>query len=131
MTWWDHAVAQIEIAMITTNAHGEVTWCNACASTMFSAQPAALLGVSIARLIPGADVLVTGRRAERVRLVGLRNNAVEFPIELALSRANDGDESRCLLVGARHVGGRAARSADASLASDDRRVSTPTELTGA
>lgn len=98
MTWWDHAIAQIDIAMITTNARGEVTWCNACAASMFAAQPAALAGVSIARLIPGADVLVTGRRAERVRLVGLRNSAVEFPIELALSRANDGDESRCLLV---------------------------------
>lgn len=98
MTWWEHAVAQIDIAMIATNARGEVTWCNACAASMFAVQPTSLVGVSIARLIPGADVLVTGRRAERVRLVGLRNNAVEFPIELALSRANDGDEQRCLLV---------------------------------
>ncbi|HSN26049.1 MAG TPA: PAS domain-containing protein [Kofleriaceae bacterium] len=98
MTWWEHAVAQIEIAVITTNAHGEVISCNPCAATMFAADPAALVGVSVARLIPGADVLVTGRRAERVRLVGLRQNAVEFPLELALSRANDGDDSKCLLV---------------------------------
>jgi PAS domain len=98
MTWWEHAVAQIEIAMITTNARGELTWCNACAASMFSAQPASLVGVSITRLIPGADVLISGRRTERVRLVGLRNNAVEFPIELALARATDGDDTRCLFV---------------------------------
>ncbi len=98
MTWWEHAVAQIEIAVITTDARGEVVTCNACAATMFAAEPALLVGLSIARLIPGADVLVTGRRAERVRLVGLRHNAVEFPLELALSRANDGDDSKCLLV---------------------------------
>lgn len=98
MTWWEHAVAEIEIAVITTNARGEVMSCNACAATMFAAEPDALVGMSVARLIPGADVLVSGRRAERVRLVGLRHNAVEFPLELALSRANDGVDSRCLLV---------------------------------
>jgi hypothetical protein len=98
MTWWEHAVAQIEIAVITTNARGEVISCNACAATMFAADASALVGSSVARLIPGADVLVTGRRAERVRLVGLRQSSVEFPLELALSRANDGDDARCLLV---------------------------------
>lgn len=98
MTWWEQAVAQIDVAMITTNARGEVMWCNASAAAMFSSQPAALVGVSVARLIPGADVLVTGRRAERVRLVGLRGNAVEFPLELALSRATDGDDTGCLVV---------------------------------
>jgi PAS domain-containing protein len=98
MTWWEHAAAQIEVAIIATDARGDVTWCNACAASMFAAEPAALVGVSVARLIPGADVLVAGRRAERVRLVGIRDGAVEFPLELALGRGHDGDETRCLLV---------------------------------
>lgn len=97
MTWWEHAVAQIEIAVIATNARGEVVWCNACAASMFGAIPPALVGTSIARLIPGADVLVNGRHAERVRLVGLRG-AVEFPLEVAIARGSDGGEPKCLFV---------------------------------
>lgn len=98
MTWWEHAVAQIEIAVIATNARGEVLWCNACAASLFASQPSMLVGKSIARFIPGADVLVNGRHAERVRLVGLRDNAVEFPLEVALARGSDGTESKCLFV---------------------------------
>ena len=98
MTWWEHAAAQIEIAVFATDARGNVMWCNACAASMFATQPAALVGSSIARVIPGADALLSGRKAERVRLVGLRENAVEFPLELAVARGVEGEAVRCLLV---------------------------------
>ncbi|MBV8759070.1 MAG: PAS domain-containing protein [Deltaproteobacteria bacterium] len=98
MTWWEHAAAQIEVAVFATDARGTVMWCNACAASMFASEPAALIGSSIARVIPGADALLSGRRAERVRLVGLRDNAVEFPLELAIARGVDGSDVKCLLV---------------------------------
>lgn len=84
------------IAVLTTDPHGAVIACNRDAAALFEVDADRIVGRSIARLIPGSDVLIARFRDERdpVRLVGLRGQSGEFPLELALARSGDGADSQ-------------------------------------
>lgn len=86
---WQIAAERLPVAAIATDAHGEIKAFNRLAAALFAAAPHELAGVSIGRLIPGADVLIAaGIRSNEdlVRLVGLRGDTGEFPLEIALAR---------------------------------------------
>ena len=88
------------VAVITTGPDGAVIACNRDAAALFEIDAERIVGRSIARLIPGSDVLIATFRDERdpVRLVGLRAQSGEFALELALARSGDGADSQFLAV---------------------------------
>ena len=87
------------VAVLTTDPRGAVIACNPDAAALFEVDPDRIVGRSIARLIPGSDVLIASFRDDNdpVRLVGLRALSGEFPLELALARSGDGAEFHAVI----------------------------------
>lgn len=87
------------VAVLTTDPWGAVIACNRDAAALFEVDPDRIVGRSIARLIPGSDVLIATFRDEHdpVRLVGLRAQSGEFALELALARSGDGGQFRAVI----------------------------------
>jgi PAS domain-containing protein len=86
---WNIAAERLPIAAISTDGQGHILAFNRRAATLFATTPAEMAGISIGRLIPGADVLIAaGMRSDEdlVRLVGLRGDTGEFPLEIAIAR---------------------------------------------
>lgn len=85
---WQIAAERLPVAAIATDGQGQIKAFNRLAAALFAASPHEMAGVSIGRLIPGADVLIAaGIRSNEdlVRLVGLRGETGEFPLEIALA----------------------------------------------
>jgi PAS domain-containing protein len=83
----------LPVAVLATDVHGHVRAFNRLVTATFSTEPHVIKGASIGRLIPGADVLIAaGVRGDGdvVRLVGLREDTGEFPLELTITRDENG-----------------------------------------
>ena len=90
---WQIAADRLPVAVLSTDAHGHVRSFNRLVAATFSTAPETIKGVSIGRFIPGADVLIAaGVRGsgDVVRLVGLREDTGEFPLELTITRDDGG-----------------------------------------
>jgi PAS domain-containing protein len=90
---WQIAAERLPVAVLSTDAHGHVRAFNRLVTATFSTVPEMIKGASIGRFIPGADVLIAaGVRGsgDVVRLVGLREDTGEFPLELTITRDDGG-----------------------------------------
>lgn len=90
---WQIAAERLPVAVLSTDALGHVRAFNGLATATFSTVPEIIKGASIGRFIPGADVLIAaGVRGsgDVVRLVGLREDTGEFPLELTIVRDDSG-----------------------------------------
>jgi PAS domain-containing protein len=90
---WQIAADRLPIAVLSTDARGQVRAFNRLVTATFAAAPEVIEGASIGRFIPGADVLIAAGvrgNGDVVRLVGLREDTGEFPLELTITRDDGG-----------------------------------------
>jgi PAS domain-containing protein len=90
---WQIVAERLPVAVLATDGQGHVRAFNRLVATTFATLPEMLEGTSIGRFIPGADVLIAaGVRGsgDVVRLVGLREDSGEFPLELTIMRDDNG-----------------------------------------
>jgi PAS domain-containing protein len=90
---WQIAAERLPVAVLSTDAQGHVRAFNHLVTATFSTVAETIKGASIGRLIPGADVLIAAgvrNEGDVVRLVGLREDTGEFPLELTITRDDGG-----------------------------------------